>query len=349
MDEHREVSGWAEEVLCAIGAGVIVMARSGEILFANPRSRTVLRRSEDALVGSNVSEALLAIDQLASCPPNERLGFDVELPGGDIISVGANIVALANSPGDPAYVCMFQDITKLRQLQSERDRLLQIGALNSVLPAMLHELRNPVAAIATSLEVLVEEAEGSLQGDLHALLGEIRRVSLNLQGVGSVGRDLRSTRFAAVDESLHNLIRVMETRAKRNEILLVNDIGKLPPLPFDLGVIQSIVFNLLHNAIAASKLGGTVSISATLDQQAALHLVVTDHGVGMSSEVIEQATSLFFTTKPRGSGIGLALVKMCVEGAGGILAFNSKENIGTEVTILIPAATSPPGKISSLV
>lgn len=345
---------WAQDVLRALNAGVIVFSGSGEILFGNPRARVVLHRKWDNLVGANVSDVLVSVEDLVAGANEERIEFDIRLPGGELIAIGASITALGVDESadlgslppqsERTYACMFQDITQLRQIQVERDRLLQVGALNAALPSVLHELRNPVAAIATSLEVLVEESEGDLQNDLHALLTEIRRVSLNLQGVGSVVRDLRSSRFAAVDECLHNLLRVMEAQAEAKAVTLVDEIDTMPLLPLDVSVVQAIAFNLIHNAIAASNEGGAVKVKACLDSGRSFYLVVTDAGAGMSEEVMQRATSLFFTTKSRGSGLGLALVKRCVETANGQLRFFSELGKGTEATVIIPEATSPPGK-----
>ena len=345
---------WAEDVLRALGAGVIVFSGTGEIVFGNSQARVVLGRQDDDLVGANVAEVLVDVKELTASIEEGRVEFEVGLPNGARIVIGATVTVLERDPvvrsldrrERSSYVCMFQDITQLRQVQVERDRLLQMSALNAALPSVLHELRNPVAAIATSLEILVEEAEGDLQNDLHALLTEIRRVSLNLQGVGSVARDLRSSRFAAVDECLHNLVRVMEAEADAKRVVLVDEIETMPLLPLEVGVVQAIAFNLIHNAIAASTEGGTVKVKACLERGGAFYLVVTDVGIGMSEEVVRRAASLFFTTKLRGSGLGLALVKRCVEAANGQLRLVSQLGKGTEVTVMIPEATTPPGRRS---
>ena len=347
---------WAKDVLRALGAGVIVFSGRGDIVFCNSRARVVLGREGDDVVGANVAEVLVDVKELTASIEEGRVECEVAFPSGARIVIGATVTALERDR-DPAerslhpseessYVCMFQDITQLRQVQVERDRLLQMSALNAALPSVLHELRNPVAAIATSLEILVEEAEGDLQNDLHALLTEIRRVSLNLQGVGSVARDLRSSRFAAVDECLQNLVRVMEAEADAKRVVLVDEIETMPLLPLEVGVVQAIAFNLIHNAIAASTEGGTVKVKACLERGGAFYLVVSDVGIGMSEEVVRRAASLFFTTKSRGSGLGLALVKRCVEAANGQLRLVSQLGKGTEVTVMIPEATTPPGRRS---
>ena len=333
------------QIVESLNAGILVLTAGGDILYCNPRAASVLRRPRAAFFGSNVDAFIPGFKDKLATAGEGRLECGVSLASGVALTIGANITTLepnhlwGTSGDEHAYLCMFQDITTLRQIQEERDRLLQMAALNAALPSVLHELRNPVAAIATSLEVLVEDAQGELQNDLHALLTEIRRVSLNLQGVGTVVRELRSPKLAPIDECLRNLVRVMEAGAKQKKLTLIDQVQTMPLLPLDTGVVQGLVFNLIHNAIAASKANDKIIISARLDDQQTFLLSVKDQGVGMSEETKLKATELFFTTKERGSGLGLALVKRSVEIAKGRLHFVSEPGVGTEAIIEIPNAT----------
>ncbi|MCA9669700.1 MAG: HAMP domain-containing histidine kinase, partial [Myxococcales bacterium] len=238
-----------------------------------------------------------------------------------------------------SHVCLFQDISAFSRLRLERDRLLQIGALHAVLPTLLHELRNPIAAIETTLELLVEEAEGSdKQFDLHALLGEVRRVKLSLQGVG-VAADLRANGYAVIDEAIADVVRVMARRAEQYGISVVAQVEAMPLLPFEPGVMRAVVFNLVDNAVTASPKGSEVTVSARLCTADIFELVVADQGRGMSDEVKERATELFYSTKRKGSGIGLALVKRAVSNSGGTMRVESKLDAGTTIKITLPTTT----------
>ncbi|MBX3252004.1 MAG: HAMP domain-containing histidine kinase [Myxococcales bacterium] len=227
-------------------------------------------------------------------------------------------------------------------LRAERDRLMQLAAVGEVLPSLLHELRNPLASVTTALEVLIEEMEGSeLRTTLHALLGELRRAQLTLQGIGTAGDCSLSTRGThhAIDYALADACRVMAVTAEDTGIELRADIPTLPLLPIDAAALRGVLFNLLHNAIAATSKGGHIDVLVRLDGSM-LEVAVRDDGAGMSPETLARCTETFFTTKPRGSGIGLALAKRTVESVGGWLEIASELGRGTEVTLHVPVAVS---------
>jgi len=259
------------------------------------------------------------------------------------------------------------------RLREERDRLLRLAAVGEVLPSLLHELRNPIAGVTTALEVLIEEMEsGELRDTLHALLGELRRAQLTLQGIGTADRALRGDgAHHAIDHALRDACRVMSASAREAGVELRTDIPDLPLLPIDAPALRGVVFNLLNNAIAAARAEGAslpppppdassltlhrrpdgVARGATVDVVVRLdgtRLVVTvrDTGTGMKPEVLARCTELFFTTKARGSGIGLALARRTVESVGGSMAIESELGKGTSVTLSIPIEGDPPRSLT---
>lgn len=236
---------------------------------------------------------------------------------------------------------MFRDITGFELLREERDRLLRLAAVSDILPSVLHELKNPLAAISTSVELMLEELPpGTTQEDLHAVLTEMRRMKLTLEGLGSVGRSLLGTRNNAVDYALRDAVRVLGAQARSRRIDVVSDIRDMPLLPMDISVIRAIAFNLITNAIHACDAGDQIRVGARFhaDTQQFV-LSVEDTGQGMPAEVLERCTELFFTTKSKGTGIGLALCSGAVQAAGGELSIHSEIGGGTRVELRVVVPT----------
>ena len=139
--------------------------------------------------------------------------------------------------GDIAVV--LQDVTDRERLGSERDRLLRLAAVSETLPTVLHEIRNPLAAIQAMAEVLTEDADSaSVRDDLYALLREVRRIQLILQGIGSFGRSLRSANYGAIDFAVQEVGRTLQPIAQEAGVRLVVDAETMPLLPFDPAVIR---------------------------------------------------------------------------------------------------------------
>jgi len=326
------------DLLDALGAGVLVVGAGGHIEYANLGAAEILRRPVAQIAGRPLGDVLLPVEAL---PANgERRELTVRLPKG-----AATVVGLSATEGPRGTrTLLFEEITAILELRRQRDRLLQMAALGDALPSMLHELRNPLAAITSMLEVLVEDAstaEGSLRDDLHTVLWEVRRMGLTLQGVGSLAHSVHTARLVAVDHAVEEAVRVLVPTAERKGISLRTEVATMPLLPLDWGVISGVVFNLSRNAIDACRPGDRIVVSSELIPgetfaEATFLLRVADSGPGMTSDVLARCCELFFTNKENGSGVGLALCKQIAESSGGNLNITSSLGTGTTVTIDIP-------------
>ena len=260
---------------------------------------------------------------------------------GGTVEVGYEI----SEGADGSFILLFQDITAQVRTRTERDRLLQLATVDEVLPTVLHELRNPLAAVTLAVEVLLEEAEprgdAELTESLHTVLAELRRMSLVFQGIGVGGRRLRVQQGAAIDRAVHEVARIMDRLAHQSGITLHIDVHALPLLPFDPAVVKAIVFNLLSNAIYACRHGGHIKVSLRPRSPEVLLLRVTDDGRGMTPEVLAECTRPFFTTRSNGSGLGLVVCREAVEEADGRLIIDSAPGQGTRVSIELPVPAIP--------
>ncbi len=242
------------------------------------------------------------------------------------------------------HLLVFRDITSSLRLRQERDRLLRIATLGKAMPTILHELKNPLAAITTSLELMIEDmaddglGDGELASTAFEVLSEARRMELTIDGVGVVKHALRCTRYVAVDKVCQGSFALMEGKARNTGVVLSSDIPSLPPLPFVPAVVRAIVYNLVSNSISACGKGGQVHFRVRLDSSTMqFELSVKDTGKGMSPADLAKCTELFYSTKRAGSGIGLALCRRVAEEAGGGLSIESELGVGTTITLRVPA------------
>lgn len=330
-----------------LGTAVLATDARGRVVLANERAHDVLKRRSHELIGRSLDEVLVPFESLADLDVGAGRGEErrsqctVGLAGGGSIEVGYTVTRLdtgTRGPGAPDYVVVFQDITPWEKLREERDRLLRLATVSEVLPSLLHELKNPLAAIASAVELVIEEMpDGEARGDLHAVLGEIRRMKLTLEGIGLVGRELSSSRHHPIDLAITDVFHVLHRQASARGVRMASSVPSMPLLPLDPSVVRAIVFNLLQNALHACEDAGSIELSAFLERERhCLSIRVVDTGGGMSPEVQRQCTELFFTTKPKGTGIGLALVKRAVESIGGAIHIRSALGVGTAIEVSMP-------------
>jgi signal transduction histidine kinase len=327
----------ANAIMNVLRAGVIAFDETGTIHACNPFAAELLGTSINHAIGANVSAVLAPVDDLHARTSGDFRGeITVRRSDGDDAVVGYTLSPLPDGRG--AAVILFQELTGLQALRRERDRLLQLAAVGEVLPSVLHELRNPIAAITTALEVLIEEAPEELHRDLHGILTEVRRVTLGLQGIGGLGQSAIGARCEAIDEAISEAVNVLQPTAATKGIVLRNESATLPLLPLDRAVLKGIVFNLVRNAIDACGTGCRIAVEGRLVDRA-FELSVRDDGRGMPREVLARCTDIFFTTKESGSGIGLAICRQAAERAGGTLSIESESGRGTKVTVRVPVGT----------
>ena len=341
-------------ILGALGAAVLVVRGDGIITNANPQACKILRARTDALLGESIESVLAPLEELlqsivagsgarrdarvpmAVSPPraDPRGEIAVRFRDGTSVELGFSVSQI-RVDDVVHHVLLFQEISGLLELRRQRDRLLQIAAIGEMMPTVLHELRNPLAAVTTMLEVLSEDAAPDLQKDLHTILWEVRRMALGLQGLSGLVRSMHSSAHSAIDLAVREACRLLETTAHERNVTLRSTGPDMPLLPIDRSAVAGVVFNLVKNAVEACREGGNITVDARVIE-GELVLTVSDDGVGMAPEVLSHARELFFTTKAAGSGVGLALCHEVAEASGGALSIDSSPGAGTTVVIRVP-------------
>lgn len=323
----------------SLRAGVLAGGPDGHICDANVGAAQILRIPLHELKRARIDDVLAPLDRLrAPEGPDaaDRVELAVTLRDGQRAVLGCSLSEVDGGQGR-GWVLLFQEISAIVELRRRHDRLLQLAAVGDSLPSVLHEIRNPLAAVTSMLEVLVEEAEGSHQEDLHAVLWELRRIVLTLQGIGGLQSDLSAKSHEAVDIAIREACRVMSTTAERRGVNVRCEVPNLPLLPLKAAVLRGIVFNLIRNAIDACGSHGQVTLSAALAPEGkGLTVSVQDDGCGMSEADLARCCDIFYTTKEHGSGIGLPICKQVVERVGGELHIRSARGEGTQVTVFVP-------------
>jgi signal transduction histidine kinase len=327
----------ASSVLDALPVAVIQVNPDGRVRYSNGRADALLGAGGVRLgAGVHIDAVLAPLAILDGArPQSDGSRAKLKLPGTDR-TIGYQTTTLE----DGSRVVVFQDITRFEETRQERNRLLQMASVSDVMPAVLHELKNPLAGISAALELLVEDAEeGAQQDRLHAILVEVRRLSLTIDGLGRFRHEVRSQRHVAIDVAVREAFALLEPQARARGIEAQLDVQDMPLLPFEAAAIRAVVFNLVTNSLHACTQGQRLGLKVWFDRPGdALRLQVTDTGAGMTPEVLRRCTELFFTTKAKGSGIGLALCKGVAEAVDGEMVVDSTQGGGTTVSMTLPVS-----------
>jgi len=315
-----EVLGQAlDDVIPGARAGALEAAGSGERGRARLRHRN--RRGEDLHLG--IAGSLL------------RAGDDD--PGG--------------------YVVIFQDVTKVVEMEAELRRHERLAGIGQLAADLAHEIRNPLAAISGSIQILEGGAAGDESDEARRLMTIVVRETDRLNAlITDFLQFARPTKArpepVAIAEVLLDMAQLFESVRPAAVQLVVDAKPELRVLADDRQLRQ-LLWNLFLNAVQAMPDGGRLEIRAQrAEAQAAsgerrngnaegphwVEIQVADTGTGIPEDVLERIFDPFFTTKKEGSGLGLATVHRIVEGNGGHVRVESAVGRGTRFCVRLPAA-----------
>jgi signal transduction histidine kinase len=203
-----------------------------------------------------------------------------------------------------------------------------------------HEVKNPLNAMVLQLEILKSKLEGtdaSVEPQIETLSTEIRRLDRVVKTFLDFTRPVE-LRPAPTDlaELVREVFTLAEPQALENHVRLVlTPDGTLPRLEIDPDLMKQALLNLVLNGCQAMPAGGELRITPRALPQR-VELEIADQGSGIPAEVRPRLFSLFFTTKPGGTGVGLAMAYRIVQLHSGSLDFSSETNHGTTFRISLP-------------
>jgi signal transduction histidine kinase len=231
---------------------------------------------------------------------------------------------------------------QLRRSEVVLERANRLSSLGALAAGIAHEIRNPLVAVKTFLDLLPERLDDQQFVSQFRDLGlsELRRVNDLISNLLSLGKSTTRHRGpVAVGEALEPVVKLMASTARKRQVEVVSTLQpNLPQVWADSDQLKQIVLNLLLNAIEVSPPGTTVRISVRLGEEPPPRVVVEvgDEGPGIPADHLEDIFHPFFTTKETGVGLGLALVHQMVVEHGGEITVESEVGRGACFRVVLP-------------
>ena len=261
------------------------------------------------------------------------------------LTVHVSSVPVVDADNHPqGRVLLVHDLTELKKLEkhvNQHDRLVALGKMAA---GVAHEVRNPLSSIkgfATLLgEKFSKDSDEHKAADL--LVNEVERLNRSITELLNYSRPLplqlkKIDLARLVDES----VQLMQGDAGALGVDLTVRIDEaIPPVLVDEDRIKQVLLNLYLNAFQAMENGGELNVSVKKhDSEKGVVVTVVDTGSGIDGDLLKRVTDPYFTTKPDGTGLGLALAYKIVDEHGGSLQFFSTPGEGTAVEMFLPAET----------
>ena len=229
-------------------------------------------------------------------------------------------------------------IQEVERAARRSDRLAALGQLSA---GLAHELRNPLGTIKASAELLQRNvsSENEVAREMAGFIAtEVDRTNSLVTRFLQFARPLKLRRDKAdLSQTLDRAIAQVEREAK-GAAIYKNYAPEIAPFPFDAELLERVFYNLILNAVQASPPGGAVSVKtrAGLD---CVEIAVIDRGVGIEPAQRDSIFNPFFTTKPEGVGLGLAIVSKIVDEHGGKITVESEPGKGSIFHVVLPSVS----------
>jgi len=331
--------------------GAATLMPNGQILFTNRRFAEILRTTMEGIAGSSIFRFVEAEDRerMKALLSQARSRAEIDFRAADGTALPVYISLATAEVSNNSCICLLvKDITSRRQLEQrgrERDRLAAMGATAAV---FAHEVGNPLNGISTTVQML--QRHFNKQNDSYAS-STLMELQQEIHRLGSLLQDFRSlSRPRDLNLSRIDLARVAG-EVLTNQALEFSELhvevkkefpAALPAVTADEDRVKQVLLNLCKNAVEAMPGGGTLTVRGYVAGEN-ICLEIADTGVGIPDDV--DIFELFTTTKPSGTGVGLALARQMISAHGGTISYVSAPNNGTTFFLLLPQNTQPPESV----
>lgn len=372
MQEIVELKTFNDDIFRSVSSGIITVNRKGELTSINKSAREILlftgitngskndNKRQEKLPSSIKKALALLMLTLGQKEKIEHQVIDFFDQQGDPVFFEINTSLLNDSTGSViGAIADIRDITLRKRMEELMVRVDKLASLGELSAGIAHEIRNPLAGMKTSIQVLAKKLTSPSQQILiDGVLSEIDRLN-------NIVTDL--LKFSGPSPSFPGPVDIKIILKKTLDLLMekikkldINIVRKydhhIPDAFLDTEQIQQVFLNLMLNAVNAMSKGGTltIAIKKVMDQDRVKEKITrsfnpefsleneyvavsfTDTGSGIKEENLSQVFNPFFTTDPNGTGLGLSIAHKLLEKNNAYIYIDSKEKEGCRVTVIIP-------------
>jgi len=334
-EDLEELEARSGNIIRSLKSGIVALDREGRITSFNPAAEEITGRSEADMLGKPIVDLFPGLEI-----ENNPIDWVYFHPSRNLCHLSLTSTILRGSRGqEMGTLILFQDQTAFREMQEQlkiSDRLAAVGQLAA---GLAHEIRNPLASISGSIQLLHQDQYDADEKRLMKIvLRETDRLNKLITEFLHFARpSVGPSKRIHLVEILAETIEIFRQGAEKEMIKTSLSCPEGLFVEIDPSLLRQILWNLYVNAAEAMDGKGEIAVGVETDgEDSMIRISVADTGPGIPPEIQEKIFTPFFTTKEFGTGLGLATVYRSVESLGGQVTVRSGPGKGAVVTIELP-------------
>ena len=324
---------------------VSMLDLNGTITNLNPQFEKITGFSRDEFIGKNLADLIpdshrqIVLDKVSSVVENQcPQMFELELlhKSGKTIFFQSTSLPIIVNDKIAGIICNSRDVTELRQTEERLRRTDKLSVVGELSASVAHEIRNPLTSLKGLVQLLQMEDEKH-QLYYQIMIDELNRINHIVSELLLLAKP-QQIKYTEADlqSILHDVISLLKTEASLHNIQIEFQVLSHPVMiECEPNQLKQLFINIVKNAIEASSAGDVVNITLqSADNN--ITVVVKDQGVGISKELLERIGEPFYSSKEKGTGLGMTVSFKIVQSHNGTIKFRSEPDKGTEVIVQLP-------------
>jgi len=342
--------GLLHSVFESISEALIVLDRDKKIIFINSTAKEMLGIAKTNTVNKPITKCLSDV-RLADFFDNDELfgrsAFSTEFrttrPRDMILQVNIFPYQVGSDP--EGIIVLMNDITQQKKQQMDAFQSEKLGALSTLAAGVAHEIGNPLNSIGIHMQLMEKDIKTVKDRSTKKRLTEyMQSAKTEISRLDKMIRTfLTAVRPAALNLGEYNINHILENvldflyyEISEKSIAIEKDYSpKVPLMPLDDAQIRQAFFNIIKNAIEAMPNGGQLKVASDVRKEEVI-ITFADTGEGIADEDLSRIFEPYFTTKQKGSGLGLMIVYKIINDHGGRIEVESKRGKGTSINVFLP-------------
>ena len=345
--ESANARDYLRSLVDSMQSGVLVITQQGVVETVNEPFRR-LTGLQSAEAGQGYEEMLAGSDELsalaarcmAMAEPDNRYQGRLQSESGRLLDVFTSPLRF----GETLYglIFLFIDVTEEVRAQAELQRNRALSAVGQMTAQIAHEIKNPLGSIRFAAEVLKRQKpdEAHDRETINVIERSVDHLATIVSELSDYARpkELKKARLN-LNQLLDEMMPMVADRLAAKKMRIDRQYAaQLPAGEYDVTELKKLFLNLIINAIEASEPGRTIELRTVDEANGKVIVEIVDHGEGMDAETLRRLFEPFYTTKEKGTGLGMAIARKIAELHHGELIVRSRKGQGTTATVRLPVS-----------